>query len=358
MSRRSLTIDSRRARSALRWGLFAFLAAIAVQTAGFDSRPDLYDVEYGARLSLLRARQAETPGRPLLLVVGSSRTVMAFAPEKLPPMQTADGAEVLPFNFGHFGAGPIQNLMDVSRMLADGVRPRWLFVEMMPTFVAHEGMSFIASHTASRDFPVMHAHMRWHRLYGDYAMRRLTLAPKFPAELLRDVAPDVAPPPITTPSPLLPLGGCTFLRDSMSAEEKATKIEITRTAMQNYINHFDVSPVARSTTRLLLDRLRAEGVQAALLLTPEGSMIRGWYPPGGRLALDHFCADMTREYGVPVVDAREWLSDDDLYDFHHPLKSGAHKFTARLGRDVLTPLVATGDTSWAARGGGDGLAAK
>jgi hypothetical protein len=349
MSRRSHTIDSRRARSALRWGFLAFLAAIVVQSAGFDSRPDLYDVEYGARLALIRARHAETPDRPLLLVVGSSRTVMAFAPEKLPPLRTKDGAEVMPFNFGHFGAGPIQNLMDITRMLADGVRPRWVFIEMMPTFVTHEGMSFIASHTASRDFAIMHPHMRWNRLYGDYAMRRLSLAPKYPAELLRDVAPDLAPLPITKASPLLPLGGCTFLRESMPAAERAEKIEITRTAIQNYIHHFEIAPVARTTTGLLLDRLRAEGVQAVMLLTPEGSMIRDWYPPGGREALNNFCGDMTREFGVPVVDAREWLSDDDMYDFHHPLLRGSEAFTARLGREVIAPLVATGDTSWAAR---------
>ncbi len=52
---------------------------------------------------------------------------------------------------------------------------------------------------------------------------------------------------------------------------------------------------------------------------------------------------------MPVVDARGWLTDADLYDDHHPLRRGAVEFTRRLGRDVIAPLVATGDTSWAAR---------
>src|SRR3954454_9843704 len=139
MRRRRDQFDpGRRGRAAVGWGLLAFLVAAAAQAAAFDSRPDLYDVEYGARLDLVRARLAEAPGRPLLVAVGSSRLVMAFAPEQLPPVPTADGPDALPFNFGHVGAGPIQNLMDVSRMLADGVRPRWLFLEMMPAFVAHE----------------------------------------------------------------------------------------------------------------------------------------------------------------------------------------------------------------------------
>jgi hypothetical protein len=42
---------------------------------------------------------------------------------------------------------------------------------------------------------------------------------------------------------------------------------------------------------------------------------------------------------VPVVDARTWLDDDDFTDSHHPLQRGAEKFTRRLGRELLEPLV-------------------
>jgi hypothetical protein len=354
MARRHAATDPPRARAAVRWGVAVYFAAVAGLTAAFDCHPELYDFEYGTRLTLLRARQAETPDRPLLLVVGSSRTVMAFAPEQMPPMRTADGTEVLPFNFGHFGAGPIHNLMDVSRMFADGVRPRWVFLELMPTFVAHEGMQFLACHTAARDFPVMHGYMRWHRLYGDYAMRRLSLAPKFPGEWLRTIAPDLALSPISRGTALLPLGGCTFLKDEVTPDEKARQVETTRSCLQSYLGTFEVSPQADAATRHLLNRLRAEGILTVLLLTPEGSLIRTWYRPGGRQRLDRYCADLSREFDVPVVDAREWLADADMTDFHHTLRRGAEAFTARLGREVIAPFVATGDTSWAARLGDAG----
>ncbi len=349
MLRRRHPLDPRRrGRAAVGWGLFAFLAAVAAQAAGFDARPDLYDAEYAARLALARARLAEAPGRPLLVAVGSSRLVMAFAPERLPPLPAAGGADVVPFNFGHVGAGPIQNLMDVSRMLADGVRPRWLFLELMPAFLCHEGQVFISEHTAARDFPVLHGYMKWRHLYGDYAWRRLALAPQYAGEFVRRVAPGVVPPPVGA-APLLPLGGCTYLKDEISAAERARLTGVARVHLYPYLQNFRVPPEADGATRALLTRLRAEGVQPVLVLMPEGSIIRSWYGPGARAAFDDYCAAVSREFDVPVVDARGWLTDADLYDDHHPLRRGAVEFTRRLGRDVIAPLVATGDTSWAAR---------
>jgi hypothetical protein len=350
MHRRRNQSDPRRhGRAAIVWGLVVYFAAIIAQAAGFDSRPELYDIEYATRLALLRTRIAEAPDRPLLLVIGSSRTCMGFAPEQLPPLTDASGAKVLPFNFGHVGAGPLMNLMDVSRMLADGIRPRWVFVEMMPTFVSHEGMAFISLHTAARDLRVLRDYMQWHRLYGDYALRRLWQAPRYSGELMRAVAPDLAPDPPTTSSKLLPLGGCTYLKDDVTPADRERSTELARKNLQGFLQKFQVSPWADGATRTLLTRLRAEGIQTGLLLMPEGTILKSWYPPGAETQLNHYCAAVSRAYGAPVVDARTWLADDEMADQHHALKRGAAAFTARLGREVFRPYVTTGDTSWAAR---------
>ena len=47
-----------------------------------------------------------------------------------------------------------------------------------------------------------------------------------------------------------------------------------------------------------------------------------------------------RAFGVPVVDARGWLSDEQFEDGHHPLLAGQQAFTNQLYRDVLLPLTA------------------
>ena len=111
-------------RAPLLWGLAMFLACQTAFAAALDCwYPELYDAEYARRLATLRTRQAEAPERPLFLVLGSSRTALAFRPEILPPLPTRSGPPVLPFNFSHMGAGPLLNLVELRRLLADGVCP-------------------------------------------------------------------------------------------------------------------------------------------------------------------------------------------------------------------------------------------
>ena len=53
-------------------------------------------------------------------------------------------------------------------------------------------------------------------------------------------------------------------------------------------------------------------------------------------------ADLRREWGVPVIDARDWVADKDLWDTHHLLPEGAEVYTDRLGRE-LEPAWAAGE---------------
>jgi hypothetical protein len=77
-----------------------------------------------------------------------------------------------------------------------------------------------------------------------------------------------------------------------------------------------------------------------LVLTPEGKEFQGWYAPEARAEVDRYSAAVASEYGLPLIDARDWLSEEDFSDQHHTLRRGAERFTERLGREVLRPLVA------------------
>src|SRR5688572_7831982 len=98
----------RAARSALFWAFAAAVLSQFLLIALADAfAPQVYDPEYAAKLARLRARHAEHPDRPILVVLGSSRTDGLFRPEALPPLATPDGREVLPFNFSRSGGGPV-----------------------------------------------------------------------------------------------------------------------------------------------------------------------------------------------------------------------------------------------------------
>src|SRR5208283_2329458 len=176
---------ARQARAALGWGLLLFLGTQIGFIAVVDLwHRELYDPEYIARLAALRSRVAEARDRPLLLLIGSSRTMLEFEPEWLPDLPGPDGRCPLLFNFSHLGAGPVMNLLQVRRLLADGIHPSWLVVELMPGFVAHEGRQFLISFAGPPDFFVLRRYVPWWQILGNYLDNRMRTGPKFPLDLL------------------------------------------------------------------------------------------------------------------------------------------------------------------------------
>jgi hypothetical protein len=75
-----------------------------------------------------------------------------------------------------------------------------------------------------------------------------------------------------------------------------------------------------------------------LVVTPESSVFRSWYPPEAVAAMQRLLAQLHDTWGVPIIDAREWLPDKDFSDGHHPLPDGAEAFTLRLIEEVRPML--------------------
>ena len=117
--------------------MFVVVSVVAVGV--IETRyPQWCDREYEVRRETLNERIAKGPDRPVMLVVGSSRVVVDFMPEILPPMWTAEGKQAIVFNYSHFGAGPNMNMIQVHRALRDGVNPRWVVFELVPGFLAYD----------------------------------------------------------------------------------------------------------------------------------------------------------------------------------------------------------------------------
>jgi hypothetical protein len=71
---------------------------------------------------------------------------------------------------------------------------------------------------------------------------------------------------------------------------------------------------------------------------PEAPAFRGWYPPGSKELARQYLAGLSKEYGVPVFDASDWLPDETAFaDAHHLLRHGAEAFSARFGRECVGP---------------------
>jgi hypothetical protein len=97
----------------------------------------------------------------------------------------------------------------------------------------------------------------------------------------------------------------------------------------------------RQAWRDLLGLCRREGIPTALVVMPEGPVFRSWYPPRTWALVREFLDDLGREYRVGVIDARDWMAEEDFIDSHHLLPQAAELFSARLGHEALAPLLAS-----------------
>ena len=91
--------------------------------------------------------------------------------------------------------------------------------------------------------------------------------------------------------------------------------------------------------RELLASCREARVPVALVLMPEGPTFRSWYPAGTLPTFRRWLEQVCPEYGAGFVDAEEWIGEDDFLDSHHLLRRGAERFTERLGREAILPLL-------------------
>src|SRR5262245_42128245 len=99
----------RRRRAELAWCLAGFVAVQLALAAGVERLwPAVRDPEFGTRERLLRDRLAEAAGRPLVLALGSSRTLMGLDARRLSEAPADGGGRApLVFTFGVGGSGPL-----------------------------------------------------------------------------------------------------------------------------------------------------------------------------------------------------------------------------------------------------------
>ena len=345
-----------RSRAALLWALAMFLAGqglLGLMVSRWQK--DIFDPEYNLHLHRLRARQKESPGRPLALIVGSSRTANGLHPASVRRGAAPDGPEFTLFNFSLLGAGPVRELLIVRRLLAAGVRPDWLFIEVWPPYLTqagwyreeqalqeridlywvdvpsltrlyHDCWQPIRSVVARAAAPAVHARVPLVDHYAAFLLPRLAAY-----ELRnRDVGWRTLDDSGWLAMPL-PRDDDETFRRRLDAELKPT--------MKLLLDTFTVNDVADRALREMLDLCRLHGIRTAFVLLPEHSGLRDCYPAATQAALAEYLRRLGVEYRTVPLDLRTWSSDNDFTDPVHLSVEGARAFSERFGREVYQPLL-------------------
>ena len=307
--------------------------------------PALRHPEYGRKLALLTTEAAARPREPLLLALGTSRTAFGFCPasDKSP-------TAAWQFNFGLTGIGPVQQLLCLHRLLAAGIRPAQLLIEIHPAFL-HQTCDWCETRAVDvrkldwSDLRVMRRYafepreltFRWlaSRMAPWYAYR---------VELLRRAAPGWLDEACQRDERMLvQTDRFGWSRFPLRPADDAERQRVGKWSADLYtvaLTGFEVTDVPRRAIAEMLDICRREQIDSALVLMPEGELFRRRYPSAALTRLDEYLSQVRRDFALRVFDCRDWCDDAQFCDGQHLLPEGAAAFTTRLHDRLLAPWLA------------------
>lgn len=339
---------SRRKAARLTFVCFV-LAALGLHAVALvvldELQPGLRDPEYARRVRDLRARIAENPGRPVVLVVGSSRAAMGVRPEEWEAVRPG-APDPLIFNMSLLGGGPIMELMVLRRVYADGLRPDVVLLEYWPPYLHSAGMwaepdRIAPDRLGPTDRQIVRDYFpnpdkveqqmwryRWNPVWAARQRLLVQLLPKWLPDAKRmDWTWDTVDSWGWKPGFDYPPG---------PTAERTAMLGKCHAIYRPQFNAFKLSPDADRAIREAVALARSHGSAVGFVYMPEASEFRGWYPPRvERLAHEHL-AGLHRELAVPLINARLWMDDGLFVDGFHLSRVGAAEFTRKFGPAVTS----------------------
>jgi hypothetical protein len=314
-------------------------------------RPQLRDPEYGRKLTRLRQRLAERPhGRPLIVALGSSRTSMGLRPEYLQATRSASTAAPVVFNFGLCSSGPVLELRCLRHLLADGIHPDHLLVEVWPPFLAWDWAWYRTCdihrlrRREVRELGRFHPFPRALRRQWNREQVLPWLSQR--ALLLNHWAPDWVAPRRRMYLDWQGLNNWGWVwvphfyhHLNPKLGQNVPILEAAKKSHRRGLARLCVSAAANQALREMLALCRRERTAVTFVLLPEMSEWRTWYSPATRTEVVHYLRSLDTTGGATVLDARAWAADEDFVEGVHLTHDGARAFTKRLDRELLLPLL-------------------
>jgi hypothetical protein len=287
--------------------------------------------------------------RPLVVVLGTSRTAMGVSPKDL---GLGDGpADPLACNCSQTGCMPVGQALNLGRLLDAGLKPEFVLIEVLPPVLADPRPvedQLLPARLGTADLARLRPYAaNPAALAARWTGSRLAAWYTYRFRLLEQAGfGDLVPPSVRDDflwKDLPADGWGPFQPPVWSPADRARQVENARRQYAALLDNFRLNPGTARVHRDLLTDCRARGIRAALYLMPESPTFRGWYPESARAASRDYLAGLSAEFGVPVFDATVWIDDEAAFmDGHHLFRTGAVEFSRRFGRECVGPWVRAG----------------
>ena len=342
----------RSARSRSKWAVLAAIGSIFMLNLGMNIaldtlKPEWRDPEYGHRLKELQRLHAAAPDRPLVVALGSSRPQMGLSPAA---MGTGDGpTSPLVYNFSAAGCGPVHELLNLKRLLAAGIQPDFLLVEVLRPVLAGNGPAEKLIHPARLGYADL-ARVEPYcddpvSLKQDWARLRLTPWYSLRLYLMSHWAGSMLHWQSRQDFMWDQMKGQGWLPYFFAELPPGKREQGTAEAKRQYADYFrnyTIAPRPDRAYRELLALCRGHDIRVAFFVMPESPTFRSWYPAGAEEQATTYLRELSTEFDVPVYDASSWLTDDTYFaDSHHLMRHGAEAFSRRFGEECVGPWVAS-----------------
>lgn len=349
---------SKRGRAAVLWGLGVFLLLqLSLDIAADSWWPGLRYPEYGRKLEMIQRLRDERASQPSLVALGTSRTAFGLTPAAGIARPNQDRA--WQFNFALTGQGPIQELVCLHRLLAAGVRPSRLLVEIHPPLLhqAHPYFEPGLSDLGRLNWADIRVMARYTAepipLYLDWCWSRLAPWHTHRHHLLGRLAPwSLTELQRTDRNLTRETDEYGWSKFPVRPSDDANRRVMERWSVGLYVDYlrgFEVSDAPRRAIGEILALCRHAQIEPALLLMPECDLFRQSYPPEAVTAIDQWLDEVRRQEGIEIFDCRGWCADRYFCDGHHMVPAGAEHFSARLEDSALRPWLAQSGTQPAAK---------
>jgi hypothetical protein len=345
LSRR--TLQQRRGRSAILWGLLAFAAAQLLWHAVIDAwRRDMRDPRFEIKYRQFEKHWAKSdPAAKLVVFFGSSMTghgVQAGALEE--SLKGALHKPVVAFNMGTDAAGPFTHLVYVQRWLARGHRPDLVVIELSHLFhnrpPLETDLPRFPAHVLCRDeLPTVRRYSSnpglvrewWECFFVPVYGHRLNI--------LHATARFLVPFPDRT-NLYTDMDACGWRK--LAVPEKAAHAQTLDALRKSFAQAFGRYTPNRQQLQVLtelMDVLRKEQIPVMLVVMPHGALLRSSYDREGTSKLLQGFVSLARDYKCAFVNAHDWFDDDMFIDSYHLTQEGAKRFSERL-RGAIVPCLA------------------
>ena len=339
----------RRARTAVLGTLVGLVFLNAALAAAAYLCPGLRDPLFDQPAGDFQRRVSAANDRPLTVAfLGSSRTGWGIRPALAEEAVTAaTGRPCVAHNLHVPGNGPVGELVQWHRLLARGLRPDVVVIEVCPPWLAAPGG------VPPEAGPFRGDRMTWPevKLVRSYGFpesvadewREATYNPWFGLrlQLVGQVRPKWLPPGAVRPE--RSAAGHhgwhpPFFAQPVPPDRYRAAVDQGRPVFEGLARavRADTRP-ARALCDLVRE-CREHGTAAAVWVTPESSAVRAWYSPESDRALRTLVAEL-QAGGAVAVDGREWLPDEAFSDGHHAVRSWADAYTRQVVEKALLPAL-------------------